>query len=127
MGHPSQITGEISELTATIALMSNGWEVAFPSVDEPYDLVARDPDTGKWTTIQVKTIRRRTDRNNEMVIYATNGKGEPYTPDVCNVIAGVTDNTVYLVPCSGIREYWATDESAERKWTKIYANKTEAV
>lgn len=124
MAHSTMIKGGISEMTATIALMSSGWEVAFPSVDEAYDLVAKNPQTSAWETLQVKSIRRRSDRNNDLVIYATNGKGEPYTPDSCDWIVGVEDSTVYLVPCSGLREYWSVDG---RKWTKLNANNKEAV
>ncbi|WP_409998329.1 group I intron-associated PD-(D/E)XK endonuclease, partial [Escherichia coli] len=72
IAHENQVTGKLSEMTAARALLANGWEVSEPIVAEPYDLVAKDPVTGQFVTIQVKTIRRRSDRRNEMVIYATN-------------------------------------------------------
>jgi hypothetical protein len=126
MAHSTQITGGISEMTAAIALMANGWEVAFPSLSEVYDLVAKDPQTDEWRTCQVKTIRRRTDRNNESVIYATNGKGEPYQPQDCDLLVGVEGGSVYLVPCTGLKEYWCADSALERKWTKLELNPTKA-
>lgn len=128
MAHYTQVKGAISEKTVEIALMSNGWAVAGPTVDELYDLVARDPSTGEFKTLQVKTIRRRTDRKNEKVIYATNGKGEPYTPDACDLIVGVEGADVYLVPCSGLREYWCKDGTEDRRgWTKLKISESGAV
>lgn len=119
MAHATQITGTLSELTVARALLSNGWEVSKPMVDEVYDLVARDPITSKLKTIQVKTIRRRKDRNNEMVIYATNGRGEPYRPQDCDYIVGVEGDTVYMTECTGIKEYWATDTAASKRWVRF--------
>lgn len=119
MAHETQVTGKLSEMTVARALLSNGWEVAQPEVDESYDLVARDPLTGEFKTIQVKTIRRRKDRNNEMVIYATNGKGKPYQPQDCDYIVGVEGDTVYMTECTGISEYWATDKAASKRWVKF--------
>jgi hypothetical protein len=119
MAHGTQVTGAISELTVARALLSNGWEVSAPMVDEVYDLVARDPLTKDFKTIQVKTIRRRRDRNNELVIYATNGKGEPYTPDTCDYLVGVEGDTVYMTECVGIKEYWASDAAASKRWVKF--------
>jgi hypothetical protein len=106
-------------MTAARALIANGWEVAEPIVPELYDLVAKDPANGRWSTIQVKTIRRRSDRNNEMVIYATNGKGLPYQPQDCDYMIGIEGDTVYMTECTGIKEYWATDVAAAKRWVKF--------
>lgn len=119
MAHETQVTGTISELTAVRALLSNGWEVALPVVAENWDMVGKDPLTGETKYMQVKTIRRRKDRGNEMVIYATNGKGEPYTPDSCDYIVGVEGDTVYMTECTGIKEYWASEASAAKRWIKF--------
>lgn len=127
MAHDTMVKGGISEMTAAIALMANGWEVAFPSLSEVYDIVAKDPDDGTFKRLQVKTVRRRTDRNNELVIYSTKGNGEPYQPHDCDLIVGVEGDSVYIVPCTGLREYWSSDAQVKRKWTKLNANKMEAV
>lgn len=119
MAHSTQVVGTVSELTAATALMSNGWEVSKPTVDEIYDLVARDPLTKEFKTLQVKTIRRRKDRNNELVIYATNGRGEPYQPQDCDYIIGVEGSTVYMTECDGRREYWASDQTVAKRWVKF--------
>jgi hypothetical protein len=119
MAHETQVKGTISELTAAMALLSNGWGVSFPAVDEIYDLVIREPLTREFKTAQVKTIRRREDRNNEMVIQATNGKKRPYTPQDCDYIIGVEGDTVYMFECEGKREYWAGDQSAARRWIRF--------
>jgi hypothetical protein len=119
MAHESQVTGEISELTAAIALLSNGYEVARPIVAEKYDLIIRDPLTNEKFTVQVKTIRRREDRGNELVVKATNGKGEPYTPDSCDLIVGVENESIYMFECTGKTEYWASDATAAKRWVKF--------
>lgn len=122
MAHETQVKGKLSEMTTTQALLANGWEVSIPSLDEIYDLVARDPFNGEWKTVQVKTIRRRKDRNNEMVIYASNGSGNAYQPQDCDYIVGVEGDTAYMVECKGIKEYWATDMAASKRWIKMTAD-----
>lgn len=124
MAHETQITGKLSEMTVARALLSNGWEVAQPVVDEKYDLIAKEPLHGDFIRIQVKTIRRRKDRNNEMVIYATNGKGKPYQPQDCDYIVGVEGDAVYMTECTGISEYWATDKAAAKRWVKFTVDET---
>lgn len=126
MAHLTQVVGTVSELTATGALLANGWEVSHPVVDEKYDIVAKDPVNGEFRTMQIKTVRRRTDRNNEMVIYSTNGRGQPYHPSDCDYIVGVEDNTVYMFENTGKKEYWASDVSAVRRWVKL-TSKREAL
>ena len=119
MAHETQVKGKLSEITVVKALLANGWEVAEPSVDEIYDIVAKDPLNGEWKTFQVKTIRRRRDRNNEMVIYATDGGGKPYQPQDCDYIVGVEGDIAYVTECTGIREYWATDKAASERWVRL--------
>ncbi|WP_258523426.1 hypothetical protein [Rossellomorea marisflavi] len=79
----------------------------------------RDPLTGDKFTVQVKTIRRRVDRGNELVVYATNGKGEAYQPHDCDLIVGVEGDTIYMFECTGKREYWASDATAAKRWVKF--------
>ncbi len=119
MAHETQVTGTVSELTAALALLSNGYEVALPFAPEIYDLMIRDPLTGDKFTVQVKTIRRRVDRGNELVVYATNGKGEAYQPHDCDLIVGVEGDTIYMFECTGKREYWASDATAAKRWVKF--------
>lgn len=119
MAHETQTTGSISELTAAKALLANGWEVSFPVVDEVYDIVAKDPVNGDFATMQVKTIRRRSDRNNELVIYASNSRGKPYDPSDCVYIIGVEDNAVYMFENTRKKEYWRTDASAAKRWIRL--------
>jgi hypothetical protein len=108
----------VSELTVESALLSRKWEVSRPLLDEKYDILVREPGTPStdFKRVQIKTIRRRVDRNNEMVIYATNGRGVPYIAEDIDYIAGVEGLKVYLVECTGLQEYWASDEAAARKW-----------
>ena len=122
MAHQTQVRGTVSELTAARALLSNGWDVAFPVVDEVYDIIARDPFTREFKTIQVKTIRRRVDRGNEMVVYATKGNGTPYQPHDCDYIIGVEGDTVYMFENEGKKEYWAGDVSAAKRWIRFNAD-----
>ena len=122
MAHVTQVKGAVSELTAARALLSNGWMVASPVVDEVFDLVAQEPITGEFKRIQVKTIRRRADRGNEMVVYAKKGNGEAYTAHDCDYIIGVEGEDVYMFECTGKREYWAGDVSAAKRWIKFTAD-----
>lgn len=119
MAHETQVTGTVSELTAALALLSNGYEVARPLVDETYDLMIRDPLTNEKFTVQVKTIRRRTDRGNELVVYATNSRGDAYEPQDCDLIVGVEGDAIYMFECTGKKEYWASDTTAAKRWVKF--------
>lgn len=121
MAHHTTITGRISELKAEAALASNGWEVSRPSVAEVYDLVGRNTETGEWATFQCKTIRKRTDRNNEMVIYTSKGNGQPYTKEDCDYIIGVDGDRVFMTECRGIKEMWVSEATVAEKWTELTA------
>ena len=121
MAHSTQVTGKVSELTAALALISNGWEVSSPIIDEVYDLVGKDPINGAWATFQVKTIRKRTDRKNEMVIYSTKGNGEAYQPHDCDYILGVDGDRVFMAECTGVKEMWASEASAAKRWVELTA------
>lgn len=125
MAHNTQITGRVSELTAEKALLSRGWEVSRPILDEKYDLLVHEPGrpSSEFFRAQVKTIRRREDRNNEMVVYATNGKGVAYTSEDIDFLVGVEGEDTYLIPCSDLKEYWCTDADVLRKgWRKLGAS-----
>lgn len=107
------------------ALTACGWEVSRPLVPEVYDLVGRDPLNGEFKRIQVKTVRVREDRGGALVIYAKKSNGIPYSPEEVDYIAGVLGNTVYLMECRGIGEYWAQDAKANERWIEITAEFTE--
>lgn len=114
----NDIKGYTSETIVEMTLSALGWEVARPVLIESYDLVARRPGEEGFVRLQVKTVRRRVDRNNEMVIYARRKKGTPYTTADCDYIVGVEGSTFYLIPCAGITEYWATDARAAQIWER---------
>ncbi|MBC1290544.1 hypothetical protein HCB26_06175 [Listeria booriae] len=119
MAHITTIRGEVSELTASCLLMTElGWEVSRPLVPETYDLLGRDPNTGKYYRVQVKTVRRRHDRENQPVVYATNSKGEAYMPDDVDYILGVEGAIAYLFNCRGKKEYWLNEENTDASATK---------
>lgn len=119
MAHQTQVTGTLSELLAAASLLENGWEVAIPAASEVYDLVGKDPVNGKWYTFQVKTIRRRTDRKGELVVYAKKGNGDAYSLEDCDYLLGVLDDSVFMFENRGLREYWASDEAAETRWVRL--------
>jgi hypothetical protein len=127
MAHTTQVTGRISELTAARALIGVGWQVAEPVVDEVYDLIGYHPQFG-YSKFQVKTIRRRADRDNQRVIYATKGNGEAYTKDEIDYLVGVEGNAAFLTEVRNIKEYWEPSDSSKR-WIELVAeeNETEAV
>lgn len=114
-------------MTAARALIANGWEVSEPIVAEAYDLVARDPLTKEWWTIQVKTLRIREDRGNALVINAKKGNGEAYTLEDCDYIVGVDNSRVFLLENREIREYWSTEMTAKERWIELTAEENDAV
>lgn len=114
------MTGAISELTAASLMMSQlGYEVAKPLVDEVYDLLARDPVNGEYFRVQVKTLRVRTDRDNALVVYARKGNGEPYTPEEVDLIIGVDRDRAFMFECTGLSEYWSTEQTAVKRWVTL--------
>lgn len=121
MAHETQILGKVSEITATLALIANGYEVAQPFMAEAYDLVAKDPANGKWYSFQVKSLRKRTDRNNEMVIVGRKNNGGTYQPSEVDYMLGVDGDTVYMTECTGLSEYWASESTAAKRWIKLTA------
>jgi len=118
IAHPTQITGKVSELKAAQALLANGWQPAFPLVDEAHDIQAWHPELGS-ARFQVKTIRQRTDRANQYVLYARKGNGTPYTKEDCDFMIGVLGDAVYMTEVRGCSEYWVSESSVEEKWTKL--------
>jgi hypothetical protein len=124
--------GTHAELVAMTALLAAGYEVAEPVATEPYDLVAKEPDTGEWRTFQVKTLRYRDDKGGAGGYYVLNGtrnNGATYGPPDVNYMIGVLGNVCYLVECTGQYEYWAAADEIDRKWRKLPAkmNEVEAV
>jgi hypothetical protein len=105
--------------------MCAGWIVAKPETGESFDIVARDPVNSAWSTFQVKTIKLRSDRRNEMVVYARKGNGEPYTQPEADYFIGVLgakeaeSPRVFMFENSGLSEYWATEASASKRWVEI--------
>ena len=116
-----------SELVAEMALLANGYVVSRPSTAEAYDLKAEDPVNGREYKYQIKTIRKRMDRGGELVVYATNGRGRPYSKTDVDYFIGVlaTDGEtprVFMFENRGIREYWATEERASKRWIELSIN-----
>ncbi|SET42779.1 hypothetical protein SAMN05216389_11136 [Oceanobacillus limi] len=89
-----------------------------------YDFIARDRLTGEWHTFQCKTIRIRGDRNNELVVYAKNGKGQPYSKSDADYIIGVLAEDgetprVFYFENEEKGEYWASEQSAVKRWVEL--------
>lgn len=105
-------------------MLANGWTVHTSDTDEAYDILATDPLSGGHYRIQVKTIRQRTDRGNELVVYAKKGNGDVYTKADADYIVGVwADNgvvpRVYMFECRGLTEYWAKEQRAAERWVEL--------
>ncbi len=128
MAHETQVIGAISELTAAKLLMEGlGYEVAKPLVPEVYDLLARDPSNGNSYRIQVKTLRIRADRDNALVVIAKKGNGKPYTPEEVDYIIGVDKDRAFMFECTGLSEYWSTEQTAKKRWIELSEINKEAV
>jgi hypothetical protein len=125
MAYITEVVGKYSECIARAALMANGWEAVSKSeTDESFDMIARDPLTKEWKTFQCKTIRKRSDRNNELVVYARNGKGNAYEQSDTDYIIGVLGEDgelprVWFFENRGIGEYWATEARAGQRWVEL--------
>lgn len=118
MAHQSTVTGGVSELIATAALLSAGWQISKPEVAEVYDRIGYKD--GIFSRLQIKTIRNRDDRDGTPVIYATKGNGKPYTKEECDYIVGVQGPDVYLVKVRNKREYWFPKKpNTDNEWIKI--------
>lgn len=114
------MTGAISELTAASLMMSQlGYEVSKPLVDEVYDLLARDPANGEYYRVQVKTLRIRADRDNALVVIARKGNGQAYTTEEIDYIIGVDHARAFMFECTGISEYWSTEQTALKRWVTL--------
>ncbi|MCM3784359.1 hypothetical protein M3231_15350 [Neobacillus mesonae] len=124
MAHQTEITGTYSELIARAALLANGWTVYEPETAEAHDILARDPLSGAYVKIQVKTIRQRSDRNGELVVYAKKGNGEPYAKSDTDYIVGIWAANgevprVYMFENRELGEYWASETSASERWVEM--------
>lgn len=101
-----------------------GYEVSKPLVDEVYDLLARDPANGEFMRVQVKTLRIRADRDNALVVYARKGNGQAYTTDEVDIIVGVDHTRAFMFECTGLSEYWSTEQSAKKRWITLQNDTT---
>nr|WP_154895219.1 hypothetical protein [Paenibacillus xylanexedens] len=124
MAHVTEITGKYSELAARLALLANGWTVHKAETDEAYDILARDPLTGDYAKIQVKTVRQRVDRNNDLVVYARKGNGTTYDLSDADYIVGVwaVDGEmprVFMFENRCLTEYWCAEARASERWVEL--------
>lgn len=119
IAHMSEVVGKVSEITARRALMNAGYIVAKTETDESFDVVFRDPLNKRWYTAQTKTIRQRSDRGNEYVVYAKKGNGEPYSRAEADYIIGVLGDKTYMFENREIGEYWSSEAKASERWIEL--------
>lgn len=126
MAHITERVGVYAELIAEAALMASGWlGVSKPTTNEYYDLSAIDPLTGKHVTFQIKTLKRREDRGNSLVLFAKKGDGKPYGPDEqADIYLGILIDDgeipkVYAMENRGISEYWSPEAKASERWIEL--------
>jgi hypothetical protein len=113
--------GRISEYVAINALLNNGWEVCEPCVTKAYDLLAKPPNEDKWYRVQVKTAFERTDRNNDIVVFAKRSGGRTYTKEDTDLFVGVLGDKCYLFENTGVTEYWCSQRQIKNgvKWLEL--------
>ncbi|MBA9027563.1 hypothetical protein [Peribacillus huizhouensis] len=124
MAHVTEVIGVYSELAAELALMANGYVVSRTRTAEAFDLKAVDPVNGEEYKFQVKTIRKRADRNGELVVYATNGRGNTYSKSDVDYFIGVLAEEgevprVFMFENREIREYWSSEARASKRWVEL--------
>lgn len=113
-------------MIAEAALMASGYiGVGKPTTNEYYDLAAIDPLSKEHVTFQVKTLKRREDRGNNLVLFAKKGNGEPYGDDEQSdyYIGVLLDDgeipRVFVMENRGISEYWAKETDASERWIEL--------
>lgn len=124
--HLTERVGVYAELIAEAALIASGWlGVARPTTDEYYDLTAIDRLTGEHKTFQVKTLKRREDRGDNLVLFAKKGDGKPYSlEESADYYLGVLIDDgevprVFAMENRNISEYWAKETSASERWVEL--------
>lgn len=129
--HYKAKVGVYSELIAKSALIVAGWDaISEPYTAENYDISARHPVTGAFSTFQVKTVARRSNfRGSDwLVMHTSNGAGQAY--DVENAadyyIGVLVDDgampRVYLLTNDkpAKREWWAkANATAAKGWVEL--------
>lgn len=111
-------------MAARLALLANGWTVHQSETDEAYDILAQDPVNGQYAKIQVKTVRQRTDRGGELVVYAKKGNGTTYDLADADYIVGVWAVAgevprVFMFENRCLTEYWASEARASERWVEL--------
>jgi hypothetical protein len=129
IAHQTEITGKYSELAARLALLANGWTVHTSETAEAYDVLATEPLTGRHVKIQVKTVRRRSDRERgdgvaDLVVYAKKGNGTTYDLSEADYIVGVwaVDGEVprvFMFENRCLSEYWCSEAKASERWIEL--------
>lgn len=126
MAHINERVGAYAELIAEAALLSSGYlGVGKPTTAEYYDLSAIDPLTNAHVTFQVKTLKRREERDNNLVLMAKKGNGECYSEEEsADYYIGVLIDDgevpkVYAMEDRGISEYWAKETKATERWVEL--------
>ncbi|MRX54656.1 hypothetical protein GJU41_11800 [Bacillus idriensis] len=132
MAHHTTTRGRMSELIAQTALLENGYSVAEWIVPEASDIIAYDRANEQLMLIQVKTLRKRDDRNGEYVLYGRKNNGDKYSKADCSHFIGVYNTEVFLIENRGdIAEYWCPADKVDEKWqrlsTTVKLNESEAV
>lgn len=124
MANEAQLIGGTSEAIAQAMFLKNGFSVATTVIPEAYDLIVFGKDNemlSKPFTVQVKTVKIRSDRDGSLVVRGSGSDGKPYSKKEVDYIFGVhlPSVTGYLIPNNEQTEYWSKDmEVAEKKWTK---------
>lgn len=77
--------GEIGESVVQTDLLKSDFNISIPVGEFPYDLVVeRD---GTFYRVQVKTARRRGDRDNSIVVSLRTGPDKQYDEDAFDILA----------------------------------------
>lgn len=118
----SNDVGKHAELLAQTALLANGYEVSEPIVPLPYDLVARNPQTGETINVQVKTSFSRNEERyggEYIVVRGARNNGKVYQLDEVDVFIAVWGGECYMFDNREIGEYWVRPRHIDEKWTKL--------
>lgn len=120
MAHSTITKGRHSELLAQTALLANGWTVMESVAPEVFDIgITRSGMGREFYRVQIKSARRRDDRNGEIVVYSRKNNKTAYTLDEADYIIGILDGDVYMFENRELAEYWCPAHAINEKWTKL--------
>jgi len=112
--------GRPSELTAAVALIRNGYEVAKSLAISSYGYLIKRPGSNIFEKAQIKTVYVREDRDGALILKGVKKSDAPYSLDEASIIIGIDRFTAYIIENCEQSEYWEENDIVPAgKWKKV--------